>query len=165
MLVMNTLIAYASKSGTTKTCVHILEHDFNGQAKLIDLTICEPSLETYDTIVIGGPVRYGQLHSSVKNFIKNHLDELKQKEIGLFICCAGVKNAEQYFQDNFPGELLEHAKAIECFGGEIRPQALGIFDKLLVKIAVKSYAADQQPSILIDNIHIFADRMESTLHS
>lgn len=159
---MNILIAYASKSGTTETCVHILEQDFNGQAELVDLTYIEPSLDTYDTVLIGGPIRYGKLHSSVKKFIKKHLNDLKQKEVGLFICCADIGNAEQYFHTNFPDELLEQATAIDCFGGEIRSQALGIFEKFIAKLALKSYPDGQQPSILKDNIHIFADRVEAT---
>mgnify|MGYP006330513243 CR=1 FL=1 len=159
---MNILIAYASKSGTTETCVHILEQDFNGHAKLVDLTHNEPSLDAYDTVLIGGPIRYGKLQSSVKKFVKNHLKDLKQKEVGLFICCADVGNAEKYFQTNFPDELLEQATAIDCFGGEIRSHALGIFEKFIAKLALKSYPADQQPTILKDNIHIFADRVEAT---
>jgi menaquinone-dependent protoporphyrinogen oxidase len=158
---VNILIAYASKSGTTETCVHILEQDFNGQAKSVNLADTEPLLDDYDTILIGGPIRYGHLHSSVKKFMKNHLKELKQKEVALFLCCASIENAEQYFQNNFPDELLEHAAAIECFGGEIRTQALSLTEKFIAKLAMKSYPEDKQPSILKDNIHIFADRVEA----
>ncbi len=159
---MNIMIAYASKSGTTETCVHILEKDFNGHAELVDLTHTVPSLDSFDTILIGGPIRYGKLHSSVKKFMEHYHEDLKQKEVGLFICCADVGKAEQYFQNNFPDELLEHAIAIDCFGGEIRTQALGILEKFITKLALKSYPSDQQPSILIDNIHIFADRVEAS---
>ena len=160
---MNILIAYASKSGTTETCVHILENDFNGHATLVDLTQTDPLLDTYDTILIGGPIRYGRLHSSVKKFMNNHLEELKQKEIALFICCGFAEDAEQHFQNNFPKELLEHAKVIECFGGEIRRQALGMIETFIANMAMKSRSTDKQPHILKDHIHLFAERVEATI--
>ena len=159
---MNILIAYASKSGTTETCGHILVNEMNGHATLVDLTQTDPLLDEYDVILIGGPIRFGRLHSSVKKFMKNHLKELKQKEIGLFICCGFAEEADQYFQNNFPAELLEHAIIMECFGGEIRKQALGIIEFFIANMAMKSRPADKQPHILNDHIHLFAERVEAT---
>ena len=158
---MNILIAYASKSGTTETCVHILENDFNGHVTLIDLTHTDPSLDAFDTILIGGPIRFGRLHSSVKKFMRSHLEELKQKDVALFICCGFMDDAEQHIQNNFPLELVEQAKIIECFGGEIRKQALGVIDMFIANLALKSRSLEDQPHILDDRIHLFAEQVNA----
>ena len=158
---MNILIAYTSKSGTTKTCVHILENDFNGHTTLVDLTQTDPSLDAYDIILIGGPIRFGRLHSSVKKFMKNHLEELKQKEVALFICCGFVDDAEQHIQNNFPLELIEQAKIIECFGGEVRKQALGLVEMFIANLALKARSVEDQPHILNNRIHLFAEQVKA----
>ena len=159
---MNILIAYASKSGTTETCVHMLENHFNGHATLVDLTQTDPSPDVFDIILIGGPIRFGRLHTSVKKFMKNHLEELKQKKVALFICCGFVDDAEQHIQNNFPLELVEQAKIIECFGGEIRKQALGVIEMFIANLALKSRSVEDQPHILDDRIHLFAEQVKTT---
>ena len=158
---MKTMIVYASKSGTTKTCAEMLAHEIDGVTTLIDIVSQEPDLSDYDTILIGGPIRYGRLHSAVKEFMHNHKSELLDKEIGLFICCGNEQQAEQHFTDNFPPELLAHALAHESFGGEIRLDALSFIERLVGKMAMKSLADGEAVSIHKDKIEHFAHAVMS----
>ncbi|MGN1401949.1 MAG: flavodoxin domain-containing protein [Bacillus sp. (in: firmicutes)] len=157
---MKILIMYASKSGTTETCAQLLKSDLP-QADLVNLGEEKPDLENYDIVLAGGSIRYGSLNDILKSYVEEHVEELAEKQLGLFICCASQTEQQinQLFIDNFPPALLKHAFAKESFGGEIRNDRLSFIEKVIIKLISKRKDY-QEPSIHETAIHEFAHTAE-----
>lgn len=84
---MNTLIVYASKYGCTEKCARLLADQLTGTVELHHLKKDRAKdWSSYDTIVIGGPIYAGQIRKEVTAFCEEHMELLKQKRLGLFIC-------------------------------------------------------------------------------
>ncbi len=127
------LIIYASKSGTTEKCAYKLANIL----KLVDVVNLSSSqninLDNYKTIIIGGNIRMGLLSKKVKKFIRENKNKLLNKNTAYFICCGFIENKEQYFQNNFPKDILERAIIYDAFGGEIALDKCNSFDRMIVK--------------------------------
>jgi menaquinone-dependent protoporphyrinogen oxidase len=76
----------------------------------------------------------GQVHKKTKAFIEKNLEELLQKEVGLFLCCMeqGDKAKEQY-ELAFPEKLRDHAVANSLMGFEYLLEKMGFLEKIMVK--------------------------------
>lgn len=156
---MKTLIAYATKHGTTEKCAHMLKESIGGEIDLVDLgKDSTVSPESYDTVIIGGSVYAGSIRKEVTAFSRKHLETLKKKNIGLFICGLGEgEEAEKELRASFPAELLENAKAKAAFGGELIFGNLSFLERVIMKKMTKS---DQDVSKLHEDvIHDFSDKM------
>lgn len=159
---MSTLILYAGKYGSTKKCVDALTQNLNNPVKVIDLHLePSPDLSSYDKIIIGGSIYFGQFQKVAKRFCIDNLSILKQKQIGLFICCGSLENIEQYWKVAVPSELLKHAIAKECFGGELDRANMKFFDKLVTGIITKAAQKNGKPlpRILSDSITKFSEEL------
>jgi menaquinone-dependent protoporphyrinogen oxidase len=89
---MKTLIAYGTGTGTTKELSETLSKKIKGDVTVINLKEQKNiNLSDFETIIIGGSIRAGQMQSEVRSFCRNNLNELKQKNVGLFICCEARK--------------------------------------------------------------------------
>ncbi len=153
---MNTLIVYASKYGCTERCAKSLSELIAGKTALHNLKQeknIDPS--PYDTIIIGGSIYIGQIHKEVKEFCAKNLDLLKEKKVGLFICCMrDGEEAEGQMNSAFPKQLLDLAAAIGYFGGEFNFKKMKALDKFIAKKVAK---VDKDTSnIFEDNIKEFA---------
>ena len=70
----------------------------------------------------------------IRNRIRISQNELKTKEIGLFICCMEEGEvAQKQLENAFPEELLNLAKATACFGGEFNFEKMNFLQKLIIK--------------------------------
>ena len=150
---MKILIAYAGKSGTTAKCAKLLAEKLPG-AVVADLCETTPGPTDYDTVVIGGCIRMGQLHKRAKQYIVQHENILSQKQAAYFICCGFPANKDQLFSSNIPAVLLKKAVTVQCFGGEMQLDRLHGLDKLIAKMVTKS-TVDQKnapPSLQYDRI-------------
>jgi len=153
---MKILIAYAGKTGTTEKCAKLLGEKLPG-ASVVNLNLETPEISGFDTVIVGGSIRMGQLHKQAKNFIEQNSRSLKTKKSAYFICCSG--DASKLFIDNFPKELLDSAVAYEGFGGEMNIENFHGFDRFVAKIATKASAGKNMPlpQINYENIGKLAD--------
>ncbi|GGH13566.1 flavodoxin domain-containing protein [Paenibacillus segetis] len=157
---MSTLILYAGKYGSTKTSVDALKMSLNNPVTVIDLhQEATPDLSNYDKIIIGGSIYFGQFQKVAKQFCIDNLSILKQKQLGLFICCGSPENIEQYWSVAVPSELLEHAIVKECFGGELNRTNMNFFDKLITGIITKAAQKNGKPApeIFLHSITKFSE--------
>ncbi len=162
---MRILIAYASKNGSVKACVERLQTALKGMdVTVADLALDRPSLEEYDTVVVGGSIRFGRLLSPVKTFLAEEESTLLQKRLCLFLCCGLAHEYEYYHERVFSTPLREHAYQDLYFGGSLRTDGLKLFDKLVVRHLRTSIAESEiedgeytpsMPGLLFENI----DRM------
>lgn len=171
---MNILIAYVTKSGTTKECAERLGSLFSAQkVTYADLAETSPTLEEYDLIAIGAPIRYGQLDKRAVQFVKNNGDALKNKKFGLFCCCGFPDAAEDCFRKSYPKEILDVSVANITFGGEMDPTRVHGLDRFVTKMVLRNIASNNRnedrdrdialPAILPEHIRTFADALRDSL--
>jgi len=163
---MKTLIAYGTGTGTTKELSETLSKKIKGDVTVINLKEQKNiNLSDFETIIIGGSIRAGQMQSEVRSFCRNNLNELKQKNVGLFICCGSDEKAHNYMKNSFTEELYDKALAKEHFGFENNPDKFSSFDKFLLKVRAFFMGIKGKPEhirkIKEDNI----EKMSSVINS
>ena len=161
---MKILIAYATKSGTSRICAEKLadllpQHDVT----LVDLSQnANLHPKNFDFTVIGGPIRMGKLHKSAKKFIESSTFEPSRS--AFFICCGLDTNAGEYFKKNFPAPLLENALAYTLLGGELKPDKQSKLDRFLLKAFIEANRENEDfvmPTIYTEEIGRLADKIKA----
>ena len=135
---MNTLIVYTSKYGSVEECVKYLYDNIIGNVTVLNIKNKEIiSLNEFDNIIIGGSIYIGKISKELSAFCADNLDQLLQKKVALFLCCA---LSEQFleFVNNFPLELVQHACVIKHFGSETRLERMSFLDKTIIKAVTKN---------------------------
>ena len=161
---MKILIAYATKSGTTRVCAEKLadllpQHDVT----LVDLSQnANLRPKDFDFTVVGGPIRIGKLHKAAKKFIE--LSTFEPSRSAFFICCGLDANAGEYFKKNFPAPLLGNALVYTSLGGELKPDKQSKLDKFLLKAFIEANRENEDfvmPTIYTEEIGRLADRIKA----
>lgn len=134
-MTMKTLIVYCTHHGCTeKTAIELQEYlGFGTRSCNLGKEKC-PDPDKFDRIIIGGSIHAGSIQKKVKKFCSENLEVLKNKEIGLFICCMEQGEvARTQFENAFPEELRSVAKATACLGGEFNFEKMNFFEKMVVR--------------------------------
>lgn len=156
---MKTLIAYASKTGASEKCARMLAE------RIPDSTLCDlcrekPDPNAYEQVIVGGGVRMGALHVDARQYLDGCKPVLLQKRLGLYLCAGFAEKAGEIFANNVDPELRAHAVACECFGGEIDMGKLHGFDRLITKMALRSFKDAEgraaMPRLLPERVEAFA---------
>ncbi len=131
---MKTLIAYATKHGATESVAKKLSKRLEGDVDLLNLKKDNNiDLSRYQKVIVGSSVYMGKIRKEANQFCTDRLQELKEKKLGIFICCMReADDAKNELNDSFPGELLDNA-VTECFGGVFNFEKMNIMEKLIVK--------------------------------
>ena len=139
-VIMKNLIIFTTKYGSVEKSVNLLKEKLNGETTIVNLkkeTV--PNLDDFDNILLGGSIYMGRTQKILMNFAKTNLHKLLEKRIGLFLNCA-EKTEKKYEQckNCFPAELYQNAVAKGFFGDEIIWEKCSFFDKLLIRMIMKS---------------------------
>ena len=89
----------------------------------------------------------GQIQKNMKEFCASNVTLLKEKRLGLFLCCGLPEKFEQAMKDAFPEELLKKAIAKECFGGELRTEKMNLVHKIIAILMKKAAAKEGKEPI------------------
>ncbi|HOL16654.1 MAG TPA: flavodoxin domain-containing protein [Bacillota bacterium] len=136
---MKTIVVYATRYGCTEKCAGMLAEKLGGEVELCNLKRDRvDDLSAYDRVVIGGSIYIGKIQKEVTAFCTKHLNELKEKQVGLFICCMSEEAAEKQLHSSFPPELLARASARGCFGGEFIFGRMKGLDRFIAKKVSKA---------------------------
>lgn len=133
---MKTIIIYTSKYGCTEKAAYLLKNQLGEETEVVNLMLAkEPTLERYDTVILGGSIYYGKIQKQMTAFASKFQNELSKKRIGLFIC-AGAKGeqATQELKSSFPEELYNQSITNEVFGDEIYEEKLTLLDRLVLQM-------------------------------
>lgn len=132
---MKTLIAYASRYGTTRECARSIAEKIGGETRLVDLRReGMPDLAGYDSVVVGGPIYGGKIVRVVRRFCEQRRDELLLRRVGLFVCCLYEgETARAELEEAFPAWLNSHALIRRALGGAIAYESLSSVDRYLVR--------------------------------
>lgn len=138
---MRTLVLYASSYGYAKEMAEHICAGLNDDVKCINLNVKQNlDLNDVDTIVLGSSIYVGQIHKSMKEFIKVNHDLLLKKRLVIYVCCAFEHEFENHLKNNIPIELLEHASMIQNLGGAIDKSKLNFGHKMMVSMIEKTEA-------------------------
>lgn len=161
---MKTIIIYTTTHGSTGKAVNELSQKLSGEVLAVDIRKHQaPPLDEFDRIIIGGSIHAGQIQKRIRNFCSANMDALKEKEIGLFICCMYEPEvAREEIQNAFPEELHQMAKTEAIFGGEFDFGKMNFVERLLVKKI--AHVNESVSKIDHHSIERFANRMEKTYH-
>lgn len=137
---MKTLILFMSTHGCTIKIAHQISGQLSGEVQLHNLNISpNVNLSGYDRVIIGGSIHAGKIQRRISNFCEKHLEELLQKEVGLYICCMLEGDvAKEELKQAFPEELHQHAKTEAIMGGEFIFEKMNLFERFLVKNIAKT---------------------------
>jgi menaquinone-dependent protoporphyrinogen oxidase len=157
---MKTLILYATQYGFTADCVQTLSKKLAGEVTTADLQKEKaPDINGYDSVIVGGSVYMGRVQEEVKAFCAKNADALAKKNVGLFLCCGLPANFHQHVENAFPAALVQKAKAVACFGGELRMDRMKFLHKTLAKAMSKNAA--ELPKLNPQAIDEMADTMNA----
>jgi len=134
---MKTLIIYASKHGTCEKIVKTISKKIKCDVKNLNI-VDSIDLSQYNKIIIGGPIYAGSIHKKIKQFVNENSKELVKKKLGLFICGLNDREFKEEFENAYSKELRESATLIETLTGEIIFTKLNFFEKIIVKMVMKT---------------------------
>ena len=154
---MNTIILYATKNGSTQKAAELLAERIPGSA-VFSIDSAPANLAEYDTVVIGACIRMGRVPRSVSSFMKERGNQLFAKRVAFFINCGFVDKAEDYLKANFDHFMLKRAVCCDTFGAELDIENMKGFDKFVSKLVTGKYDG-QRPSLLTDRIDAFAKKI------
>jgi len=145
---MKTIIIYSSTYEYTKECAERLKEYLLGEVIVVKATMdVIPQLDEFDNVLIGGSIYMGQIQKNMKEFCASNVALLKDKRVGLFLCCGLPEKFEQAMKDAFPEELLKKAIAKECFGGELRTEKMNLVHKIIATFMKKAVAKEGKEPI------------------
>lgn len=135
-MIMNTIILFDSKRGTTKSIAEMIAAKTATPATVVPIEEAHHvSLSEFEKVVIGTPIYYGQPRKQTKEFLTMNCSALRDKELFLFVC--GVQQNEEFIEkqceEAFPDELNNKAKATVFLGGEVLFNRLNFFERFLLK--------------------------------
>ncbi|MEZ4812745.1 MAG: flavodoxin domain-containing protein [Caldisericia bacterium] len=131
---MKTLVAYATKSGTSEKCANLIAKEFDN-VDIVNLSeTAQPQFLEYDLIIAGGPIRMGNLHAHLIRFLKANIRKLEKMNIALFICCMEQgEKLQEHIEKGFPKQLREVALAISHLGAELNWEKMGMLERAMMK--------------------------------
>ncbi|KAJ52714.1 menaquinone-dependent protoporphyrinogen oxidase [Clostridium tetanomorphum] len=158
---MKTLIVYGSKHGCVEKCSKELKDKLHGEVVTVDIKKDSvPDIGLFDNIIIGGSVYAGKIQKGITEFCCKNINELKDKNIGLFICgMIEEQKGKAELNNVFPEELLSKAVAKEYFGGEVIFSKMNFFEKFIIKKVCK--INEDVSNIISENISKFIKVMNN----
>jgi menaquinone-dependent protoporphyrinogen oxidase len=156
---MNKLILYASKYGSAGEIAKRIADKIGG-AEVHQLgREGVPALDGYERVIIGSSIYAGMIRKEAKAFVEANAEALNGKQLGLFVCGLDGGKGMEYFNANFPSEMIANAKAAMFLGGVFDPRKAGLFDRLAIWVITKqSGRVDKTDEGLIDE---FVKKMDS----
>ncbi|MTI66424.1 MAG: flavodoxin [Firmicutes bacterium] len=135
---MKTLIAYTTKHGSTEKCGKVINERLRTKGNLIDIKKDKAKIKEYDVILLGFSVYAGKAQKEMINFINSNEKILKNKEIGLFICCNDGEKSMEFMKENLPNWIYEKAFVKKHLGHEIHFDKMNFFERFIYKVVAKS---------------------------
>ncbi|MGE7616186.1 flavodoxin domain-containing protein [Paenibacillus sp. NPDC101420] len=133
---MKTIIIYTSKYGCTEKAAYLLKNQLDDETEVVNLMHAkEPTLERYDTVILGGSIYFGKIQKQMTEFTSKYQNELAKKRVGLFIC-AGAKGEQaiQELKSSFPEKLYNQSITKEVFGDEIYEEKMTVLDRVVLRV-------------------------------
>jgi menaquinone-dependent protoporphyrinogen oxidase len=139
---MKIAIVYFSKHGTTAKVAQMIAERLTGnQVAVIDLKKVKcPDLNSFDGIILGTSIYAGTSPKTMQRFCKENIEELKQKQLSLFVCGMELDETKQQQElaNAYPQELVRHAVSTCFAGGEFQFEKMNFFERAIIKRIAKT---------------------------
>ena len=150
-----TAVIYSSTDGhTVKICekiIEIIKHE-----SIISLSRIEEAdsldLESFDFILVGASIRYGNHKANLFSFIKNNLESLNKKDTAFFNVNAVARKEDKNTPATNP-YLIKFLKKVawkpsllEVFAGKISYPKYHFFDKHMIRFIMWMSKGPTDPS-------------------
>lgn len=167
---MKILIIYSTKNGVAKKAAEYLSDELSStnEISLCDISSAPPSPKDFDVVVLGGSIRMTRLNKKLKKYLKENLDVISNMPSAFFICCGIIRDFEDYKATELP-KGITFSLGVECFGGELKPDKLHGFDKLVVRVMRQNILTQDSdlahssnlelPEFMPENISALAERI------
>lgn len=167
---MKVLIVYSTRQGVSRQASEMLAQRMGNKASvsLFNIMDTPPAPDGFDAVVIGGSIRFGKLNKALKKYIKNNTHTLSSIPCAAFLCCGISKDFNDYATMQLP-KGLKCSLGIHYFGGELKPDKIKGFDKLIVKIMreniltqdidISERDKNELPELMTDTIFALAERI------
>ena len=159
---MKNVIIYATKYGSVANAARLLAGELQSETDIVRLGHDDlPTLDEYDSVVVGGSIYIGNIQKEVKKFCLDFEAELLEKKLGLFIC-AREKNEEKHrdiIRKNFPSELIDHSTATGWFGLEVHLEKASFMDRTAIRLIM--HVKESFSDLKKENIAEFAAKMNA----
>ena len=144
---MKILIIYASKNGVAKKGAERLRDELvsSNDVSLYDINDAPPAPNDFDVVILGGSIRMTRLDKNLKKYLKEHIQAISSMPSAFFLCCGIIRDVDDYKATELPTKI-HFSLGIECFGGELKPDKLKGFDKLIVR-AMRQNILTQDPDL------------------
>ena len=136
---MATIILYATKYGATEQIAKRISKllDDAPYHNLNDANL--PTLEDFDTIILGTSVYAGSTRKEAKQFLSKHKAVLAEKNISFFL--SGLSQSKDdpdtFYKKNFPADLLNKAQATAFLGGIFDPEKTTAAERMIIKLVAQ----------------------------
>ena len=155
---MKTAIIYYSKHGTTERVAHLIGENLNHKVDYISLREnAKPDIRTYDRIILGTSIYAGTPGRKFSQFCNKNRSLLKEKVIGLFICCMNKEQEVEEMNNAFPEYLQQSAIPKAILGGEFLFDKMNCIERFITKKVVKIESSVS--CLRYDAIREFADNI------
>ena len=150
-----TAVIYSSTDGhTVKICekiIEIIKHE-----SIISLCSIEEAdsldIESFDFILVGASIRYGNHKANLYSFIKNNLESLSKKDTAFFNVNAVARKEDKNTPATNP-YLIKFLKKVawkpnllEVFAGKISYPKYHFFDKYMIRFIMWMSKGPTDPS-------------------
>ena len=162
---MKLLLAYASKSGTTRAAAELLAGLLtNHEITLADLALEAPDPAAFDYAVLATPVRFSRPHRAMKAYLSRYGNAVAALPHTLCLCCAFEHQFEHYLTRCYPKAVLDSAEEVVYFGGDLDPAKQRGMDKIFTRMVRNAIENDEDtdevlPGFLPEHVRILADRL------
>lgn len=137
---MNTLVVYYTMGGTTKETVDIMKKSA-GEKKMDIINIQNNkniNLSTYQRVYIGSGVYGGNMPMEIANFVFEHANELKQKEVIVFMHALGSEDKYKKIVAKVIKPLGDKSIDVFYLGGRADLSKQNFFIRALMKKLAKA---------------------------
>jgi menaquinone-dependent protoporphyrinogen oxidase len=121
-----TLIAYATKAGSTAEVAQAIGQELREQGAEVDVRLMKDVKEvgSYTAVIVGSAIRMGKLLSEVTKFVKKNRDALGRVPVAYFVVCLTMKDDTEENRHTVDGYLDPVREMIE-------PVDVGLFAGVL----------------------------------
>ena len=144
---MKILIIYATSEGQTRKISRFMEEvlqNENHSVVIADATEEPPSPENFDAVLVGSSIHIQKYHSSIKNYVMQHLDELNKKQSAFFsVSMAMASKIEEEHEEvekiaqHFLNQTGWKPHKIHHMAGALKYTQYDYFKKLIMRMIAK----------------------------
>lgn len=137
---MKTLIAYASRYGTSEKVAGLLAERLAGSTQMVNI-VEQSNVEwaTIDHVIVGGSIRMGKVQTELTTWLDTFEAELLKRPLGLYLCAGTPTEIERKreLEGAYKEALRNHAYFVEVVGHGYDFDRMSFLDKAIVRMMAK----------------------------